>query len=478
MRIVECGPERAEVVHRLTQAAFGPHAGLDPPSGAGRETLDLVRAELGAGGGAVAALAGRPVGCLRFQAQGRHLHVHRVAVAPGHQRRGIGRALMLWAHGAAARRGLDEVTVGVRIALPGNVAFYRGLGYEVTGEHAHAGYDRPTSVSMRLRLRPAPPSPAAPRSTLSSVAPRFRADHVGSLLRPAGLLHAREAHAQGRVDAGGLRSEEDAAILDVLSEQRRAGVEVFTDGELRRGSWITGFAAAVDGFVPQSLVVEWRGPGGGPEPSTSRSELLGEVVRIVRAEIEALIAQGVAYVQLDAPYYSPFVDAGQRARLRAGGLDPDAAVLEMVQADAAAVRGLAREGLTLGLHVCRGNSRSRWLAEGAFDPIAEPLLATVPVDAFLLEYDAERHGGFEPLRFLPAGRTAVLGLVTTKTPELESRDDLLRRIDEAARFAPPDRLALSPQCGFASVAAGNLLAEDDQWRKLELVVETARAAWG
>jgi 5-methyltetrahydropteroyltriglutamate--homocysteine methyltransferase len=142
------------------------------------------------------------------------------------------------------------------------------------------------------------------------------------------------------------------------------------------------------------------------------------------------------------------------------------------------VRGLASEGLTFALHVCRGNSRSRWLAEGAYDPIAEPLLGTLSVDAFLLEYDSPRDGTFEPLRFLPAGKTAVLGLVTTKEPQLESRDDLARRIDEASRHVPLEQLALSPQCGFASVAAGNLISEDDQWRKLELVVETARLVWG
>jgi 5-methyltetrahydropteroyltriglutamate--homocysteine methyltransferase len=360
----------------------------------------------------------------------------------------------------------------------------------------------------------------------------YRADHVGSLLRPARLLEAREAAARGTLDAVALRGEEDAAILDVLRRQREIGLEVVTDGELRRGSWITGMAAAVDGFVAQSRVVEWRGPGGGPEESTSqvvggrlrqrrrlagdesafllrhadgackvtlpapsnflvvgwkpgvtdaaygsRDELLADVVGILRAEVKALIAEGVAYVQLDAPFYSPLVDEVERERLRAGGLEPDAALRQMVEADAACVRGLAREGVTLGLHVCRGNSRSRWLAEGAYDPIAEPLLTTVPVDAFLLEYDSPRDGGFEPLRFLPAGGTAVLGLVTTKEPALESRDQLLRRIDEAARYAPMERLALSPQCGFASVAGGNLLTEDDQWRKLELVVETARAAW-
>jgi 5-methyltetrahydropteroyltriglutamate--homocysteine methyltransferase len=361
----------------------------------------------------------------------------------------------------------------------------------------------------------------------------FRADQVGSLLRPPALLRAREARAAGTLSEESLRAEEDAAILKALEGQRRVGLGIFTDGEFRRGSWITDMAEAVEGFVPQSRSIQWYGPGGGVEPSTSqvvgarlrrrrrltevetsflarhapgpykvtlpapsnfyvvswkdgvtdavyatRSEMMEDVVRILREEVESLIAEGVPYIQLDAPYYGSFIDGRERQRLRDAGVDPDRALLEVVAADDACVRGLAREGLVLALHVCRGNSRSRWLAEGAYDPIAEPLLSTVSVDAFLLEYDSPRAGGFAPLRFLPPGKVAVLGLVTTKEPRLESRDQLQRRIDEASRYAPLDQLALSPQCGFASVAAGNLLSEDDQWRKLELVVETARAVWG
>jgi 5-methyltetrahydropteroyltriglutamate--homocysteine methyltransferase len=359
-----------------------------------------------------------------------------------------------------------------------------------------------------------------------------RADQVGSLLRPTSLLEARRDHAEGRLSGEALREREDAAVLAALTRQRDVGIGVLTDGELRRGSWITDMAEAVDGFVPQSRVIDWKGPGGGSEASTSnvvgarlrqrrrlagnesafltahaggpckvtlpapsnffvvswragitdraygsRNEMLDDAVGIVRGEVEALIAEGVSYVQLDAPFYGSFLDERERERLRGEGLDVDRALEDVVAADAAAVAGLAREGLTLGLHICRGNSRSRWLTEGPYDRIAEPLLTRVPVDAFLLEFDSPRAGSFEPLRFLPARRTAVLGLVTTKEPALESRDDLRRRIEEAARFVPVERLALSPQCGFASVAAGNLVSEDDQWRKLELVVETAAAVW-
>jgi 5-methyltetrahydropteroyltriglutamate--homocysteine methyltransferase len=167
-----------------------------------------------------------------------------------------------------------------------------------------------------------------------------------------------------------------------------------------------------------------------------------------------------------------------RAAMRQEGLDPDRTAAEGIAGDVACLQGLAQPGVTLAFHLCRGNSRSRWIAEGGYDRIAEQLFGTLPVDRFLLEYDSDRAGGFEPLRFVPRGKTVVLGLVTTKEPRLESADELRRRIDEAARYVPLEDLALSPQCGFASVAAGNLITADDQRRKLELVAETARQVWG
>jgi 5-methyltetrahydropteroyltriglutamate--homocysteine methyltransferase len=364
----------------------------------------------------------------------------------------------------------------------------------------------------------------------------IRADHVGSLLRPPDLLRARDAFARGALSRADLSAQEDAAVLEALDRQRQVGLQIFTDGEFRRGSWITDMAEAVDGFVPQSRMVEWHTPAGEvaaeastssvvggrlqprrrltgaetpflkqhaagpikmtlPAPSNfwvvswkegvstaayaSRSEMLHDVTRILRAEVEALVNDGVAYIQLDAPFYGAFIDEHQRAALRGVSIDPDRALKEVVAADNAVIDGLARDGLTLALHICRGNSRSRWAYQGGYDPIAEALFSQVAVDTFLLEYDSvERDGGFEPLRFFPRGKTAVLGLVTTKAAELESPDDLRRRVDEAARIVPLEQLALSPQCGFASVAAGNALSEDDQWRKLELVVETARQIWG
>src|SRR4029077_20883616 len=160
------------------------------------------------------------------------------------------------------------------------------------------------------------------------------------------------------------------------------------------------------------------------------------------------------------------------------GTDPDAEFEAAAAGDNATFSGLARSGVTIGVHICRGNSRSRWYTEGGYDAIAEKLFSRLDVDRFLLEYDTERSGTFEPLRLVPPGKDVVLGLVTTKEPRLEGRDDLRRRIDEAARYVPLEHLALSPQCGFASVASGNLLSIDDQWRKLELVVETTRKVWG
>ena len=362
---------------------------------------------------------------------------------------------------------------------------------------------------------------------------RYRAEHVGSLLRPAELLKMRAEYAAGRATVDQLRAEEDRAILHALERQRQIGMDVVSDGEMRRGSWLTDMAEAVEGFVPQKVTIEWKGPGGGAEGSTAnavgaklrkkrrlaahelpflkqharaafkvtlpapsnflvpsfkpgltdqfyptRADLLPDLCAIVRDEVEWLVSEGVPYIQFDAPYYSFYLDPNLRERVQSGGRDPDREFEDGISGDNAAFQGIARENVTLALHVCRGNSRSRWFTEGGYDAIAEKLFGLLDVDVFLLEYDTDRSGGFEPLRLVPPGKTVVLGLVTTKEGALESPDDLRRRIDEAAHFIPLENLALSPQCGFASVAAGNLLSEDEQWRKLELVAETARRVWG
>jgi 5-methyltetrahydropteroyltriglutamate--homocysteine methyltransferase len=206
--------------------------------------------------------------------------------------------------------------------------------------------------------------------------------------------------------------------------------------------------------------------------------LLKDLVEIVRDDVQWLVAEGAQYIQFDAPYYSHYLDPRQRQHMKQAGLDPDKELENAIAGDNAALEGVPRGSVTLALHVCRGNSRSRWYTEGAYDAIAEKLFGMLDVDRFLLEYDSERSGGFEPLRLVPRGKTVVLGLVTTKEPRLESQDELRRRIDKAAKHVPLENLALSPQCGFASVAAGNLLSIDEQWRKLELVVQTARKVWG
>ncbi len=365
----------------------------------------------------------------------------------------------------------------------------------------------------------------------------YRAEHLGSFLRPVSVKEARVAFGDGRIGASELGRAEDAAIREALERQRQLGLDIYSDGEYRRSSFQNDFMESVEGYVPAEtppVVRIWQGPGGPPQeqgishvvgaklkqlrrltesqvtflkanapgpfkmtvPSpnqfpqlsfqagitdphyTDRSELLQDIAGIIRAELEALVREGVPYVQMDAPRYSYYVDPTWRDHLRGLGQDPDAAFEEAVQADCSCFEGLRQEGVTLALHICRGNNQSKWYAQGGYEPIAERLFNALPVDRLLLEYDTERAGTFEPLRHIPADKTVVLGLVSTKDPNMEGQDDLLRRIDEASRYIPLERLALSPQCGFASTAAGNLLTEEEQWRKLELVVETARKVWG
>ncbi len=361
----------------------------------------------------------------------------------------------------------------------------------------------------------------------------IRAEHVGSLLRPPELLQARSEYAAGQLALEKLRAVEDRAVLEVLKKQIELGLDVVTDGEMRRGSWLTDMADAVEGFVSERVPLEWKGPSGGVEGSTAHAagaklrkirkmtghevpflkknarapfkvtlpapsnfmlasyktgitdkyypthaDLLRDLVEIVRDEVQWLVSEGVKYVQFDAPYYSHYLDPQQRARMQQDGLNPDKELESAIAGDNAALQGAPRGSVTLALHVCRGNNRSRWYTEGGYDAIAEKLFGSLEVDRFLLEYDTERSGGFEPLRLVPRGKTVVLGLVTTKEPKLESQQILRRRIDEASRFVALENLALSPQCGFASVAAGNLLSTDEQWKKLDLVVDTARKVWG
>jgi 5-methyltetrahydropteroyltriglutamate--homocysteine methyltransferase len=209
------------------------------------------------------------------------------------------------------------------------------------------------------------------------------------------------------------------------------------------------------------------------------NDLIDDLAALQINEIGALAASGVRWVQLDSLSYNQVIDPGATGRTRAA-LSPEQALDAAVTVDSNIVSTVKREhqDLTVGMHICRGNYRSSWMAQGGYEPVAERLFNEVPVDRFLLEYDTERAGSFEPLRFVPPGPTVVLGLVTTKAPELETRDDLLRRIDEAARYVPLEQLALSPQCGFASGSLGNLITVDDEGRKLDLVVSVAGQVWG
>ena len=364
----------------------------------------------------------------------------------------------------------------------------------------------------------------------------YRADHLGSLLRPAELLEARSFYQAGTASLESLREVEDEAINQALQLQRAAGMDVFTDGEYRRGSFLGGPAQWLEGFADpsESFLREWHGPNGGmvatkvqvvagrlnpggrftghesaymrkhsPGPikiTMPAASLLShgafkegitdrfyespatvqhDLSRIVNNELRSVIEEGIPYVQLDAPHYTTRFLGEQRSRqFREQGLDIEKEIEDTVAADNASLEGLPRDGVTLGFHLCRGNHRSRWQAEGAYDPVAERLFSSLQVDRFLLEYDSERSGGFEPLRFVPPGKVVVLGLVTTKEGTLEAQDLLLRRIEEASRYVPVENLALSPQCGFASIDAGNLLTWDDQRRKLELVSDTAHKVWG
>ena len=360
-----------------------------------------------------------------------------------------------------------------------------------------------------------------------------RADQLGSLLRPAELLEARAARAAGRMTSEQLRELEDKAILDALEMQRETGIQVFTDGEYRRSTFRSGFAEAVEGTVQAESGRHWSSQSIGAQGDTERvvggklrqicrltahesaflkqhapgpckvtvpsagylgcrayrrgitdkvypavADLLRDIVVIIRGEISALIEEGVSYVQLDAPGYAAFVDETQRQRMREDGVDLDRAFEEFLMADNQSVQGLRRDGVTLAMHICRGNSRSNWHSQGGYEPIAEKLFDRLAIDTFLLEYDTERAGGFEPLRFVPKGKHVVLGLITTKQGRLEPQDELIRRIDEASKYVPIENLSLSPQCGFASGAAGNLITWDEQRRKLELVAQTARKVWG
>jgi 5-methyltetrahydropteroyltriglutamate--homocysteine methyltransferase len=366
------------------------------------------------------------------------------------------------------------------------------------------------------------------------MASQIRADHIGSFLRPTELLDARRNAVK---DPARLRAIEDTHIRNVFAKQKEIGFQVFTDGELRRRNFMSDFTDAVEGFdLGEGIARTWQagqeknqpvssvtgvvtkklrqtrpltghelpflkvnapGPIKMTLPSATQfpaiafrrgitdaayknhSELLWAIVDIMKKDLAELATQGVAYIQIDAPRYSYYMDPKWREWIRAEmGNDPNNLLDEAVKADNACLAAARKPGVTLAMHLCRGNNRSHWYAEGGYDAIAEKLFGSLEVDRFLLEYDDDRSGTFEPLRFIPKGKTVVLGLVSSKVPNMENLDQLAKRIEEASRFVPLENLALSPQCGFASTAEGNLITEDRQWAKLKLVADTARRVWG
>ncbi|WP_119290399.1 5-methyltetrahydropteroyltriglutamate--homocysteine S-methyltransferase [Azohydromonas sediminis] len=368
--------------------------------------------------------------------------------------------------------------------------------------------------------------------------PPFRADHVGSFLRPPYLLEAREKKARGEITAEQLRAVEDKAITEIVQFQRDVGMQAITDGEFRRTYFHIDFLEQLGGVateIPLSVQqadgsvklappvikvtgkvrhvkdiqradfeylksqVEQHAPGCTPKvtiPSPTMLHFRGgragidrvaypeldpvfydDVAKAYGEELQSLYDAGCRYVQMDDTNLAYLCDEKMREAARQRGDDPNELPHRYAQFINKVV-ALKPAGMTLAMHLCRGNFKSTYAAEGNYEPVAEALLSEMNLDAYFMEYDDERSGDFRPLRFLKPGKIVVLGLVTTKFGQLEKKDDLKRRIDEAAKYAPLDQLCLSPQCGFSSTVHGNLIAVEDQRRKLALVVEVAREVWG
>jgi 5-methyltetrahydropteroyltriglutamate--homocysteine methyltransferase len=358
----------------------------------------------------------------------------------------------------------------------------------------------------------------------------YRSDVVGSLLRPAYLKEARENHALGKLTDAAFKQLEDRAVDEAVALQTRAGVEMITDGEMRRYAFYGHLIDAVDGFdkfggwaipfrnekgeelilprpvvlsrlrrkrpmcaeeftylrarthhpVKTSLISAQQGAAyyDGEKSKSAYPKIdlyLADLVDILREEVEELIRLGCTYIQIDSPQYTALLDPQLREGYRKRGNDPDRLLDLSIEMDNAVIGN--HPDITFGLHLCRGNNQSKFYAEGDYGPITKVFRQT-RFQRFLLEYDDERSGGFEPLRQVPEDRTVVLGLVSSKRAMLESKNELKHRIQAAAAFVPLERLALSPQCGFASTAEGNLLTSEDQQAKLRLVAETAQEVWG
>ena len=359
---------------------------------------------------------------------------------------------------------------------------------------------------------------------------RLKSDVVGSLLRPPSLMEARQKHEQGELTPAEFKFIEDRAVRDAVALQENAGLDVLTDGELRRYAFFGHLVESLEGFdkfggwsikfhdteghdsmVQRPVVVDrlrWRrqmaveeftylrgrtkkpvkvtllsaqqaaayyDPDRSRAAYPTRDAYLADLVDFTRREIEELKRLGCQYIQIDAPQYAALLDETIREGYWQRGNDPDKMLDACIELDNAIIE--EHSGVTFGIHICRGNHKSMFYASGGYDRIAEKVFSRARFNRFLLEYDDERSGTFEPLRHVPEDRTVVLGLVSSKTPRLEARDDLRKRIDEAAHVIPLERLALSPQCGFASTHEGNRLTPDEQQKKLELVAQVAKEIW-
>jgi len=362
--------------------------------------------------------------------------------------------------------------------------------------------------------------------------PPFRADHVGSLLRPASLKEAREKAARGAISAAELKAVEDAEIVKVIRKQEEVGLKLATDGEFRRAWWHFDFFGMLDGVelyeldhgiqfqgvqtkaqsirvtgkigfsahpmldhfrflkanckvtpkmtIPSPSVLHFRlEPGAVAKAAyADRDAIFEDLAAAYRTAVRAFYDAGCRYLQFDDTAWAYLCSEVEMKKARERGMNVDGLQQSYTAMVNAALAGKPAD-MTITTHVCRGNFRSTWIASGGYEPVAESLLAGCNYDGYFLEYDTERAGGFEPLRFLPKGdKIVVLGLISSKTGTLEKKDDIKRRVDEAAKFAPFEQFAVSPQCGFASTEEGNVLAEEEQWAKLRMAVDIARELWG
>jgi len=359
----------------------------------------------------------------------------------------------------------------------------------------------------------------------------FRADHVGSLLRPAELREARARRERREIDSAALEAVEDRAIKQAIARQEAIGLQGITDGEFRREFWHIDFLAGLDGVesytaehgiqfkggetkpkglrvtaridfsghpmlghfrflknhtrrtpkmtIPSPSVLHFRG-GRKAVPESlypSMDEFYHDLGSAYRKAVGAFAAEGCRYLQLDEVNLAYLCDPEQRRMLVERGDDPEKLPEIYAGVINAAVSDRPRD-MAVTMHLCRGNFKSMWIAQGGYEPVAEILFNHINADGYFMEFDTERAGGFEPLRFVPKGKTVVLGLVTSKTGVLESKDHLKRRLEEASKYLDADQLCLSPQCGFASTEEGNLLTDGEQWAKLGLIVEVAGEVWG